>query len=75
MNDLLKFLDSNQNKPVILVQGLGFVGSVMSLVCANSLIRDYAVIGVDLDNKQTRKKIKGISTMAYFLLLLMILRF
>ena len=58
MNDLLKFLDSNQNKPVILVQGLGFVGSVMSLVCANSLIRDYAVIGVDLDNKQTRKKIK-----------------
>jgi UDP-N-acetyl-D-glucosamine dehydrogenase len=58
MKDLIKFLDCNKNKPVILVQGLGFVGSVMSLVCANSLIRDYAVIGVDLDNKQTRKKIK-----------------
>ena len=57
MKDLLKFLESNKNKPVILVQGLGFVGSVMSLVCANSLSCEYAVIGVDLDNNQTRKKI------------------
>ena len=41
------FLKNNKNKKVVLVQGLGFVGSVMSLVCANSLSENYAVIGVD----------------------------
>ena len=38
-----KFVDEN-NKPVIAVQGLGFVGAVMSLVCANAIDGDYAVI-------------------------------
>ena len=28
------FLVKNQGKPVVLVQGLGFVGAVMSIVCA-----------------------------------------
>ena len=41
------------NKPVIAVQGLGFVGAVMSLVCANAIDGDYAVIGVDLPTKNT----------------------
>ena len=43
-----RFLKRNRGKPVIVVQGLGFVGGVMSLVCANSHDEDYAVIGLDL---------------------------
>ena len=43
-----KFVKKNHEKKIIVVQGLGFVGSVMSLVCANALNDDYAVIGVDL---------------------------
>ncbi len=41
------FLNSNPNKDVVVVQGLGFVGAVMSLVVSNSSKKDYAVIGVD----------------------------
>ena len=54
------FLTSN-NKPVIVVQGLGFVGAVMSLVCANAINGDYAVIGVDLAREDTFWKIKSIN--------------
>ena len=42
------FLNKNKNKEVVVVQGLGFVGAVMSLVVSNSNKKDYAVIGVDL---------------------------
>ena len=35
---------SKNNKPVVAVQGLGFVGAVMSLVCANAIDGDYAVL-------------------------------
>ena len=52
---------ANNNKPVIAVQGLGFVGSVMSLVCANAIDGDYAVIGIDLPRKDTFWKIKSIN--------------
>ena len=52
---------ANNNKPVIAVQGLGFVGAVMSLVCANAIDGDYAVIGVDLPRKDTFWKIKSIN--------------
>ena len=45
--DLENFLHKNSNKEVVVVQGLGFVGAVMSLVVANSE-KDYAVIGIDL---------------------------
>ncbi len=38
------FLKNNKNKEVIVIQGLGFVGSVMSLVCANAINGDYAVM-------------------------------
>jgi len=51
------FLKLNKNKKIIVVQGLGFVGAVMSLVCANSE-SDYAVIGVDLADENNLKKIK-----------------
>jgi len=55
-----EFITKN-NKPVIVVQGLGFVGAVMSLVCANALNGDYNVIGVDLPVKDTFWKIKSIN--------------
>lgn len=43
-----RFLSNAAADSVIVVQGLGFVGSVMSLICANSPSARYAVIGVDL---------------------------
>jgi UDP-N-acetyl-D-glucosamine dehydrogenase len=42
------FLSANKHKNVVVVQGLGFVGAVMAMVCANAHGEDYAVIGVDL---------------------------
>ena len=55
------FLEANLGKKIIVVQGLGFVGAVMSLVCANSVKEDYAVIGVDIANEQNYWKIKSIN--------------
>ena len=51
--EIQDFLKKNIGKKVIVVQGLGFVGAVMSLVCANALTEEYAVIGVDLANENT----------------------
>ena len=34
--ELKKFIKKNQNKEVVVVQGLGFVGAVMSIVVSNS---------------------------------------
>ena len=46
------FLNKNKGKKVVVVQGLGFVGSVMSLVCANASRRalscHYARVGASL---------------------------
>ena len=56
-----EFLQINNGKKVVVVQGLGFVGAVMSLVCANAFTEDYAVIGVDLANENTFWKIKSIN--------------
>jgi UDP-N-acetyl-D-glucosamine dehydrogenase len=56
-----KFIALNSGKKVIVVQGLGFVGAVMALVCANSLSDEYAVIGVDLPNEASYWKIKSIN--------------
>lgn len=55
------FLSRNRNKPVIAVQGLGFVGAVMSLVCANAIAADYAVIGVDLLSPATYWRIRSLN--------------
>ena len=44
-----------------MIQGLGFVGAVMALVCANALTEEYAIIGVDLANENTYWKIKSIN--------------
>ena len=59
--NIQNFLDQNRGKKVIVVQGLGFVGAVMSLVCANSITEDYAVIGIDLANEDSYWKIKSIN--------------
>jgi UDP-N-acetyl-D-glucosamine dehydrogenase len=56
-----EFLQKNNGKKVVVVQGLGFVGAVMSLVCANALTDEYAVIGVDLASESTYWKIKSIN--------------
>jgi nucleotide sugar dehydrogenase len=55
------FLAGHHGKKVVAVQGLGFVGAVMSLVVANALTEEYAVIGVDLARVHTYWKIKSIN--------------
>jgi len=56
-----EFVAKNKRKKVVVVQGLGFVGAVMALVCANAIGEEYAVIGVDLANENTYWKIKSIN--------------
>jgi len=56
-----EFIVRNGGKKVIVIQGLGFVGAVMALVCANAITEEYAVIGVDLLNENTYWKIKSIN--------------
>lgn len=58
---LEEFLEKNSSKKVVAVQGLGFVGAVMSLVCANALTEEYAVIGVDLADEANYWKIQSIN--------------
>ncbi|MEO1433926.1 MAG: nucleotide sugar dehydrogenase [Bacteroidota bacterium] len=55
------FLAKHEGKPVVVVQGLGFVGAVMSLVVGNALSEEYAVIGVDLPRTDTYWKICSIN--------------
>lgn len=59
--EINRFLAKNTGKKIVVVQGLGFVGAVMSLVCANAISEEYAVIGVDLANENTYWKIKSIN--------------
>ncbi len=61
INSINDFVSRNKNKKIIVVQGLGFVGSVMSIVCANSKLEDYAVIGIDLPNEFNYWKIASIN--------------
>ena len=56
-----KFLYQHEGKKVIVVQGLGFVGAVMALVCANAKSEEYAVIGIDLASEDAYWKIKSIN--------------
>jgi nucleotide sugar dehydrogenase len=55
------FIDLHPGKKVVLVQGLGFVGSVMGLVVANALTEEYAVIGIDLPTPSSYWKIRSIN--------------
>jgi len=56
-----EFLSNHKNRKVVVVQGLGFVGSVMGLVVANALTEEYAVIGIDLANIPSYWKIRSIN--------------
>ena len=60
-NGLKKFIEINKGKNIIVVQGLGFVGTVMSLVVANSGHGEYAVIGVDQASEASYWKIAEIN--------------
>ncbi|MFZ9388912.1 MAG: nucleotide sugar dehydrogenase [Chitinophagaceae bacterium] len=55
------FLSRNSGKKVVVVQGMGFVGSVMGLVVANALSEEYAVIGIDLPTPAAYWKICSIN--------------
>ena len=58
---LNEFVQSNQGKKIVAVQGLGFVGTVMSLVVANSDQDEYAVLGLDLATSNSYWKIAEIN--------------
>ena len=55
------FIAVHPGKKVVVVQGLGFVGSVMALVVANALTEEYAVIGIDLPTPFSYWKIQSIN--------------
>lgn len=55
------FIALHPGKKVVVVQGLGFVGSVMGLVVANALTEEYAVIGIDLPTAASYWKIRSIN--------------
>ena len=56
------FLGKNRARELIAVQGLGFVGTVMSLVVANSDGDQYAVVGVDQATSNSYWKIGDINS-------------
>jgi nucleotide sugar dehydrogenase len=59
--DVIDFLRTHHASPVVLVQGLGFVGSVMSLVVANAVNGEYAVIGVERDTEAGRRIVDSLN--------------
>lgn len=60
-NALTNFFKNNTSKKIVAIQGLGFVGTVMSLVVANSEQDEYAVVGVDQATPETYWKIAEIN--------------
>ncbi|MBL7743172.1 MAG: nucleotide sugar dehydrogenase [Chitinophagaceae bacterium] len=56
-----EFVAQHPGKKVVVVQGLGFVGSVMALVVANALTEEYAVVGIDLPTPFSYWKIQSIN--------------
>lgn len=59
MNELKNF--SNNNNKTVAIQGLGFVGSVMSLVCANAINEEYNVIGVETPTDHGKKLVENLN--------------
>jgi len=55
------YIAQHPDKKVVVVQGLGFVGSVMALVVANALTEEYAVMGIDLPTPASYWKIRSIN--------------
>ena len=60
-----KFVQRNQDKKIVVVQGLGFVGAVMALVVANAHSAEYGVIGIDLPSPGSYWKVEDINS-GYF---------
>lgn len=58
---LYPFCKENKQKVIVAVQGLGFVGTAMSLVIANAPKKQFAVLGVDLKSKNSYWKIEDIN--------------
>lgn len=58
---LERFIADHPGRPVVAVQGLGFVGSVMSMVIANSRVRDYVVIGIDQESARGRQLVDSLN--------------
>ena len=54
-------MSNHKEKKVVVVQGLGFVGAVMTLICSNALAEEYAMIGVDLANPNNYWKIASMN--------------
>ncbi|GHT87551.1 NDP-sugar dehydrogenase [Spirochaetia bacterium] len=59
---LEKFIENHKDSHIVIVQGLGFVGSVMSLVVANAINGNYAVIGVDQDTDMGRRTVDSLNS-------------
>ena len=59
---LERFVENHQAKQVVAVQGLGFVGSVMSIVVANAANERFAVIGVDQDSERGRQTVDSLNS-------------
>lgn len=55
------FLEEQDARRVVVVQGLGFVGAVMALVVANAPKENYAVIGVDLPTDAGHRKVRALN--------------
>ncbi|MCH8902741.1 MAG: nucleotide sugar dehydrogenase [Bacteroidetes bacterium] len=60
-DNLDKFVAKHEGKKIVVVQGLGFVGSIMSLIVANTEKENYTVIGIDLPNEDSYWKICSIN--------------
>jgi nucleotide sugar dehydrogenase len=56
-----QFLSKNKDKKIVVVQGLGYVGSVMAVVCANAIDGEYAVLGIDLPNENSFWKTQSLN--------------
>ena len=61
---LRRFVEANQGREVVAVQGLGFVGSAMVAALAKARHADgnprFAVIGVDLGDDRNGLKMKAV---------------
>ena len=58
---LEEFLNKNSSKKIVVIQGLGFVGAAMAIVCANSKNEEFAVVGLDLPTIDSYWKIRSIN--------------
>ena len=61
----MNFLTTQRKRPLVCVQGLGFVGSAMSVAVASASNKNgkplFDVIGVDLPNQQGQKRVNSIN--------------